>query len=384
MSVAREPDLEVIALHKAFGDFQALAEVNLSVAAGEFVAVMGPSGCGKTTLLRIIAGLESADTGRLRIRGNDVTDQPVNLRSTRLVWQNYALFPHLNVFGNIAFGLTLSPYDRVEVAAKVKAMADLVGMLEFLDRPIGQLSGGQKQRVALARALVTEPEILLLDEPLSALDAHLRLRMQGELRRIQRQLNMSFIYVTHNQIEAFSMADRVVVMDGGRVEQIGAPEEIYNAPATHFVARFVGSNNLFAGRVIEDADDRTVVACAHGTVVASRSGPGPSVGEEVTAVVQADKMRRSPGPTPGVNAATDANQVTATVRGREFAGSQNIYLLETVDGAEIKLIQQETFGASESLNVGEGANLVFAPEHVSLIGYANRAVQAALPAAVGM
>lgn len=380
MSNARQPDLEIIAVHKSFGDFQALAEINLNVAGGEFVAIMGPSGCGKTTLLRIIAGLESADTGRLYIRGNDVTDQPVNLRSTRLVWQNYALFPHLSVFGNIAFGLTLTPYDRVDVAAKVKAMAELVGMSDFLDRRIGQLSGGQKQRVALARALVTEPEILLLDEPLSALDAHLRLRMQGELRRIQRQLNMSFIYVTHNQTEAFSMADRVVVMNAGRIEQIGPPEEIYNAPATHFVARFVGSNNLFAGRVIEDHGDRTVVACAHGTVVAPRSGPGPSVGEAVTAVVQADKMRRAPSG----DAPERDNRVKATVRGREFAGSQNIYLLETVDGSEIKLIQQETFGASESLNVGEQTDLVFAPEHVSLIGYANQGMAVSTPSAVSV
>ncbi len=241
-------DLEIIGISKQFGKSTAVDNVSFSVARGEFVAIMGPSGCGKTTLLRILAGLETQSAGQLFIRGVDVSNVPVNKRSTRLVWQNYALFPHLSVFENIAFGLKLQPYEPMIMEGKVRRMAELTGLTEFLDRRIGQLSGGQKQRVGIARALVTEPEILLLDEPLSALDAHLRLRMQGELRRIQQQLGIAFVYVTHNQTEAFSMADRVVVMNKGRVEQIGTPQSVYNFPETPFTASFVGTNNLFPAK----------------------------------------------------------------------------------------------------------------------------------------
>ncbi|MEA2816231.1 MAG: spermidine/putrescine transport system ATP-binding protein, partial [Rhodospirillaceae bacterium] len=214
-------DLELRGIAKNFGDFVALEAVDLSIERGEFVAIMGPSGCGKTTLLRIVAGLESMSSGRLLLRGQDISALPVHKRSTRLVWQNFALFPHLNVRRNIAFGLTLGRHDKAAVKAKVDEIAELVQLGQFLDRRVSQLSGGQKQRVAIARALVTEPEILLLDEPLSALDAHLRIRMQSEMKRLQQKLGLSFLYVTHNQSEAFSMADRVVVMNKGRIEQFG-------------------------------------------------------------------------------------------------------------------------------------------------------------------
>lgn len=371
---AAPPDLELLSVTKVFSGFTAVREVNLKVARGEFVAIMGPSGCGKTTLLRILAGLETMTTGQLHIRGRDVSDVPCHKRSTRLVWQNYALFPHLDVFGNIAFGLTLKPFDQAVVSGKVKAMAALVGMEDFLDRRIGQLSGGQKQRVALARALVTEPEILLLDEPLSALDAHLRLRMQGELRRIQQALGVTFIYVTHNQIEAFSMADRVVVMNAGRIEQVDTPERIYAYPKTHFVARFVGSNNLFKGRVNAVEGTLVTVACGHGTVVVAAPWAKPAVGEEVTVVVQADKLRRDAVGHPSENTAV------ATVRGREFAGSQNIYLLDLVDGTEIKLIAQESMGQASAMTINGTVTLHFSPEDASIIGYAAPIADTARPA----
>ncbi|MCX5514369.1 ABC transporter ATP-binding protein [Kaistia algarum] len=354
-------DLELLAVSKSFKDFVAVEQVNLAVKRGEFVAIMGPSGCGKTTLLRILAGLETMNAGQLHIRGRDVSDVPVNLRSTRLVWQNYALFPHLDVFDNIAFGLTLKPYDRAVVSGKVKAMAELVGMTDFLKRRIGQLSGGQKQRVALARALVTEPDILLLDEPLSALDAHLRIRMQGELRRIQQSLGMSFIYVTHNQIEAFSMADRVVVMNKGRIEQIDTPEGIYNRPKTHFVASFVGTNNLFAGRILSSVDGFTTVHCEHGPVMVATGDAPPPVGELVTVVVQADKMTRAPTGLPNENA------VAAVLRGREYAGSQNVYLMDLVDGTEIKLVAQGGMSESTALGINDPLTVYFSPRDASLI-----------------
>jgi len=352
-------DLELLAVSKQFQNFTALHSIDLKVGQGEFVAIMGPSGCGKTTLLRILAGLETMTDGQLHIRGRDVSDVPVHLRTTRLVWQNYALFPHLNVRENIAFGLTLQPYDRGVVNGRVNAMAELVGMTEFLDRRIGQLSGGQKQRVALARALVTEPEILLLDEPLSALDAHLRIRMQGELRRIQQRLGMAFVYVTHNQVEAFSMADRVVVMNKGSIEQIDTPEGIYSRPRTEFVARFVGSNNLFPGQVFSQEDGYATIHCTHGQVTVKSTDPLP-LGTKVFVVVQADKMSRTPLGVPR------QNEVRAILRGREYAGSHNIYLLDLMDGTEIKVISQDAMGLQADA-IDAPVTTYFAPEDASVI-----------------
>ncbi|WP_313760793.1 ABC transporter ATP-binding protein [Rhizobium sp.] len=350
------PDLELLSITKQFDTVTAVDSINLKVSRGEFVAIMGPSGCGKTTLLRILAGLETASSGQLYIRGKDVSDVPVNLRATRLVWQNYALFPHLDVAGNIAFGLTLKPHDKPIVAGKVKAMAELVGLSDLMGRKISQLSGGQKQRVALARALVTEPEILLLDEPLSALDAHLRIRMQGELRRIQQQLGMAFIYVTHNQVEAFSMADRVVVMNKGRIEQIDAPEEMYARPKTEFVARFVGTNNLFAGRIQEVGQGHVIVHCAHGQVVVTTDDP-PPIGASVFVVVQADKL------TPAPTVVAGENRLDATLRGREYAGSHNIYLLDLIDGTEVKMTVQQVL----PVEINQKATAWFSPANASLI-----------------
>jgi spermidine/putrescine transport system ATP-binding protein len=351
------PDLELLSITKRFNDFTAVDAVNLKVGRGEFVAIMGPSGCGKTTLLRILAGLETATSGQLHVRGKDVSDVPVNLRSTRLVWQNYALFPHLDVAGNIAFGLTLKAHDKAVVAGKVRAMAELVGLTDFLGRRITQLSGGQKQRVALARALVTEPDILLLDEPLSALDAHLRIRMQGELRRIQKQLGMAFIYVTHNQVEAFSMADRVVVMNKGRIEQVDTPEEMYARPKTEFVARFVGSNNLFAGRIQSVEAGHVIVHCGHGQVTVATDA-APPVGTPVFVVVQADRLAGAPRGIAG------ENRIDATMRGREFAGSHNIYLMDLVDGTEVKM----TVPQALPIEINQPISAWFAPADASLIG----------------
>ena len=219
-------DLEVRSVSKRFGPYQALDDVSFTVDRGEFVAIMGPSGCGKTTLLRTIAGLETPDSGIIRSRGRDLAALPVHKRGTRLVWQSYALFPHLDVRRNIEFGLTFQKLDARTIKNKVAAIAEMVQLTEFLDRRVTRLSGGQRQRVAIARALVTEPDLLLLDEPLSALDPHLRVRMQGEMKRLQQRLGISFVYVTHNQSEAFSMADRIVVMDKGQVDQIGTPKQL--------------------------------------------------------------------------------------------------------------------------------------------------------------
>lgn len=349
------PDLQIRGFHKRFGDFEAVEQVDLAVERGEFIAIMGPSGCGKTTLLRMIAGLEQVTRGQLLLRGEDISALPVHKRSTRLVWQNYALFPHLNVRRNIAFGLTLTRNDSADVRRRVETVAEMVQLQDFLGHRINQLSGGQKQRVAIARALVTEPEILLLDEPLSALDAHLRIRMQSELKRLQQSLGISFIYVTHNQSEAFSMADRVVVMNKGRVEQVGTPAEVYNRPRTHFVAEFVGNNNIFDGRVTGMDGDWLVVDCPQGTIrtVAGERPPGRR--STVTLVIQADRMRSAPSGAPGENA------LTARLSGREFTGSQVIYHLEADDGLEVKMVSQEPFSHGEQMGINQAMQLYWMP-----------------------
>jgi spermidine/putrescine transport system ATP-binding protein len=363
---APPPDLELRGVSKSFGAHVALETLDLTVARGEFVAIMGPSGCGKTTLLRIIAGLEAADGGTIRLRGRSVAELPVHKRSTRLVWQTYALFPHLNVRKNIEFGLTLQKRSKVEIKDKVAAIAEMVQLGEFLDRRVTQLSGGQKQRVAIARALVTEPEILLLDEPLSALDAHLRVRMQSEMKRLQQKLGISFIYVTHNQSEAFSMADRVVVMNHGHVEQIGTPQDIYARPMTRFVAEFVGANNILDGRVVEIGDDIAAVDCASGLVYATLSrrslmrSTGLAVGDTVSLVVQAGKMRREP------RGGAYENRMEATLTGREFTGSQVIYFLRLGDGGEVRMIAQEPFGEPEDSDVPLA--LYWSPTDVVILG----------------
>ncbi len=364
---ALPPDLELRGVSKSFGDHIAVAALDLTVERGEFVAIMGPSGCGKTTLLRIIAGLEAAEGGTIRLRGRSVAELPVHKRSTRLVWQTYALFPHLNVRKNIAFGLTLQKRSKAEIKEKVAAIAEMVQLTEFLDRRVTQLSGGQKQRVAIARALVTEPEILLLDEPLSALDAHLRVRMQSEMKRLQQKLGISFIYVTHNQSEAFSMADRVVVMNRGHIEQIGTPQDIYARPMTRFVAEFVGANNILDGKVAELGSDIVTVECACGPVYATLSrrslirSTGLAVGDTVSLVVQAGKMRRE------ARGGAFENRMQAFLTGREFTGSQVIYFLRTRDGGEVRMIVQEPFGEQES-GADAPLTLFWSPEDVVILG----------------
>ena len=356
-------DLEVRGIAKRFGAVVAIERVDIDVQQGEFVAVMGPSGCGKTTLLRIIAGLERADAGTLLLRGADIGDVPVHKRSTRLIWQDYSLFPFLNVRKNIEFGLTLKRHDKGDVRRKVEAVAEQVHLTPLLARRIGQLSGGEKQRVAIARALVTEPEILLLDEPLSSLDAHLRIKVQSELTVLQRELGISFIYVTHNQSEAFAMADRVVVMNKGVVEQIGRPAEIYNRPATHFVAEFVGANNIFEGRVSEVAGGTVVVDCSHGAVRIAGHGSDLERGAAVELVVQADKLRRRQGGDDG------RNTIRAVLTGREFTGSQVIYHLETAQGVAVKMVLQEPFTEGEGTEINSEMELCWAPEDTVILGH---------------
>ena len=239
--------LNISAVSKRYGDVQALNNVSIDIRENEFFALLGPSGCGKTTLLRALAGLESLDSGVVTLANEDLLSVPANKRPVNLMFQSYALFPHLNVYDNVAYGLRREKLDNAEIDQRVQDVLKTVGLIDQKDRRPSQLSGGQKQRVALARAIVKRPKILLLDEPLSALDKKVRSEMQLELKRLQHEAGITFIIVTHDQEEAMSIADRIALMDKGEVVQIATPVEMYSAPKTKFVADFIGTSNLFAG-----------------------------------------------------------------------------------------------------------------------------------------
>ena len=244
--------IELKGLTKTFDDQQVLKGLDLKIYENEFLTLLGPSGCGKTTTLRIIAGFEDPDMGEVLFNGVEISQVPPYKREVNTVFQKYALFPHLDVFGNVAFGLNLKKMPKDVIEQKVKRMLSLVGLSGYENRDVTSLSGGQQQRIAIARALVNEPKVLLLDEPLGALDARLRKEMQSELKKIQQEVGITFIYVTHDQEEALSMSDTVVVMKDGEVQQIGTPIDIYNEPENRFVASFIGESNIIEGNMIED------------------------------------------------------------------------------------------------------------------------------------
>lgn len=247
-----KPIIEVKGVSKFFGEKTALDNINLSIKKGEFVTILGPSGCGKTTLLRLIAGFQTASEGVIRIAGEEITQTPPHKRPVNTVFQKYALFPHLNVYDNIAFGLKLKKMPKDTVLKKVKAALKMVGMTDYEYRDVNSLSGGQQQRVAIARAIVNEPEVLLLDEPLAALDLKMRKDMQMELKEMHKTLGITFVYVTHDQEEALTLSGTIVVMSEGRIQQIGTPTDIYNEPINSFVADFIGESNILNGVMVKD------------------------------------------------------------------------------------------------------------------------------------
>jgi spermidine/putrescine transport system ATP-binding protein len=263
-------------IHKDFGGGEVLAGVSLAVSAGEFLTLLGPSGCGKTTTLRIIAGLEAPTSGRVFLNGADVTQMPPEKRNVNTVFQNYALFPHMSVAANIGYGLRLRKTPKAEAARKVSEMLRLVKLEGYEKRQPGSLSGGQRQRVAIARAIILAPHILLLDEPLGALDLQLRRQMQVELKSLQKALNITFIYITHDQEEALNMSDRIAVMRDGRIEQIGTPEDIYERPATRFSASFIGQTNLLECGVA-GADELIFAGCRFPAMVPDGAKAGDTV-----------------------------------------------------------------------------------------------------------
>jgi spermidine/putrescine transport system ATP-binding protein len=300
--------VEVVGVGKRFGETAALNDVDLTVEDHEFVSLLGASGCGKTTLLRIVSGFETASSGRVLIHGEDVTDLPPDRRPTNIVFQRGALFPHMTVFDNIAYSLKLRRWPRPRAAARVEEMLALVRLEGFGKRFPNELSGGQSQRVALARALAAEPKVLLLDEPLSALDLKLRQQMQLELRAIQRRLGATFVFVTHDQTEALVMSDRIAVMDQGRIVQFGAPRDIYMRPASVFVSDFIGHTNFLKGTVVGRENGATVLEIAAGERASAESPGSLPCGATATLSVRPEAIR--------IARAVPSKGAAAGVRGR--------------------------------------------------------------------
>lgn len=339
---------------KRFGTYQAVKSMNLEIREGEFLALMGPSGCGKTTTLRMLAGLEDPTEGDIRLDGKSLVGVNPSERDTPMVWQSLALFPFLSVRENVEFGLKMRGVDAPSRKRRALDWIERLGIGEFAERNVEQLSGGQKQRVALARALVIEPRILLLDEPLSALDAHLVIRMQAVLTKLQRELGITFVYVTHSQSEAFAMADRIVIMSKGEVAQVGAGREIYRTPANRFVAEFVGRNNIFTGKSRGDG----FIETGSGALKIATS---VSAGQMVSFSVAADLMTMTPATEP-VSGTIDAQLLS-----EEFVGSMITLFFETRDGTEIKVQAPERSLNEWSREPGQRFALSFDPERAHVL-----------------
>ena len=347
--------LELDHIEKRFGDTGVLHGVSLSVQHGEFVTLLGPSGCGKTTTLRIIAGLEDPDAGQVLLEGQDVTAAPPEKRNVNTVFQNYALFPHMTVAANVGYSLKLKKRPREEIAAAVANALALVQLDGYEKRYPSELSGGQRQRVAIARALVGRPKVLLLDEPLGALDLQLRRQMQLELKALQKQLGITFIYITHDQEEALNMSDRIAVMRAGRFEQIGTPAEIYDHPRTSYVARFVGEANVLQGTVAGRDGDVLVLDCAGGCARVQAPKDAPAQGAPVTLAVRSERVE--------FDRTSDCG-LPATVREKRFAGGMLRIELALADGTALVASRH---GIDLPIQPGEAVRVWWQPEDAVLV-----------------
>ena len=364
-----EADVRLERVTKRFGDFTAVDDLSLAIEHGEFFSMLGPSGCGKTTTLRMIGGFEAVTSGTVSVGSTDITDLPPFRRPVNTVFQNYALFPHLDVFENIAFGLRRRKTPLSEIRHQVAFMLNLVDLSGYERRKPNQLSGGQQQRVALARALVNNPDVLLLDEPLGALDLKLRKQMQVELKRIQSEIGITFIFVTHDQEEAMTMSDRIAVMRHGRIEQLGSPEDLYERPATEFVAGFLGVSNLLDAEVVSRADEFADLRLADGSTVRA---PMTSVNgsTHVSVGIRPEKLHVLPLHEDDTTTGSDGtNAIDGVVLDASYIGVSTQYLVETRDGHKLTVYAQnlETSGAGEALADGQRVRLTWRPQHTFVI-----------------
>lgn len=355
-----EVSLELKEIKKSFTEGEAVLDnISLEISKGEFITLLGSSGCGKTTTLRIIAGLEQPDAGSVWLDGREVTGLEPNQRDVNTVFQNYALFPHMNVAENIGYGLKLKKVPKSEIRKKVSQMLELVQLEGYEKRKPSELSGGQKQRVAIARALVNNPKVLLLDEPLGALDLQLRRAMQIELKHLQKKLGITFIYITHDQEEAINMSDRIAVMRDGRIEQIGTPDEIYNHPKTSYVATFVGNANILHG-IVESAENENVVIDLGCGKISAESGMDKDSaklqpGEPVTLAVRGENIRLHDRDTEGLS---------ATVLEKTFAGGQLRVTLQLQDHT---VLTASRYGINTEVKEGQQIFCSFRPEDAVLV-----------------
>ncbi|NBH70488.1 ABC transporter ATP-binding protein [Clostridiaceae bacterium] len=361
--------LELDGIKKSFDKTQVLKGISLSVRQGEFITFLGASGCGKTTTLRIIAGLEAPDEGRVFLNGQDVTALEPNQRNVNTVFQNYALFPHMNVFANIAYGLKLKKVPPKEIAGKVEEILELVQLSGYEKRMPSELSGGQKQRVAIARAVVNNPQVLLLDEPLGALDLQLRRQMQVELKRIQKRLEITFLYITHDQEEALNMSDRIVVMDNGQLEQVGTPNEVYYHPRTSYAARFVGAANILSGRFCREeagiawievgscpGEPAVLVQASLTDAQAELVRQGQvTPGQQVSMAVRSENILLEKEPGPGLR---------LLVKEKNFAGGMLRICLD--GGVQGELVAGRQ-GIDSAFQAGDMATVRWEPEHGVLV-----------------
>ncbi|AEF53305.1 ABC transporter ATP-binding protein [Marinomonas posidonica] len=337
------PSPEYIKIHHAHRQFMtpeggiinALDNISLSIAQSEFITLLGPSGCGKTTLLKIIAGFEELDSGDILLDGQSIIQQPAHKRPVNTVFQSYALFPHMTVGDNVGYGLDIAKVNKVERNQRVAEALTMVGLSGIEQRLPSQLSGGQQQRVALARAIINRPKLLLLDEPLSALDKNLRLQMQLELKNLQTELGICFIFVTHDQEEALTMSDQIVVLNSGKIDQIGTPDEIYHTPKTEFVARFIGESNILSGMVISKSENGVNIDC-NGCTIFSHDQT-LKLGEEVKLLLRPEHLSLTPNELEGPQA-----QLTMTLNQTVFVGSDYQLHGELSNGLPFSALTRKT------------------------------------------
>jgi spermidine/putrescine transport system ATP-binding protein len=359
------PEIRLAHLTKRFGEIVAVDDISLEIGSGEFFSLLGPSGCGKTTTLRMIGGFDLPTSGSIQLRGVDVSQRPPDKRPVNMVFQSYALFPHLDVAGNIAFGLKRRGVDGAEIRRRTGEILEKVHLPGYEKRRTNELSGGQQQRIALARALVNEPNVLLLDEPLGALDLKLRKQLQLELKRIQMDVGITFVYVTHDQEEALTMSDRIAVMHRGRIEQVGAPEGLYDRPATSFVADFIGTTNLLSGTVQSVTGDAAIVRLDSGDVCRVTS-TGRSAGQAIQLSIRPESISLVAGSSIGAGAASDSDPaITAVVEQVAYLGAAVQYQIRTEGGLALSVLAGKAGTRFES---GQSVRLAWLPTEALVIG----------------